>query len=156
MTWAVRHIGDWWTLEMLHDAYDGLTHFEEFRDSRQWAPGVVANRLDTLVRTGLMAHMPSDSEPRHDAYVLTELGRSLRPVLLALAAWANGRLPAGRRSVVLVDAATGQEVDPVLVDRATGRRVDTAAHVFAAGPAASAAVRARYTTSAPGMNPPPE
>ncbi|GHH85168.1 HxlR family transcriptional regulator [Streptomyces sulfonofaciens] len=145
LAYAMRLIGDWWTLELLHDALDGNTHFEEFRDNLKIAPNVLANRLSTLVRTGLMDHLPSESGPRHDAYVLTDLGRALRPVLLALTAWVNDRLPPERRSVVLVDAATGREVEPVLVDRVTGRRVDTGAHVLTAGPAAGPEVRARYT-----------
>jgi hypothetical protein len=46
--------------------------------------------------------------------------------------------------MVLVDAATGAEAEPVLVDRATGRRVDGPDFVFTAGPAASAPFRDRY------------
>ena len=61
--------------------------------------------------------------PRHE-YVLTELGRSLRPVVVVLAAWGNARLDPDQRSMVLVDAETGTEAEPVVVDRATGRRVD--------------------------------
>lgn len=46
--------------------------------------------------------------------------------------------------MILVNAATGEEVEPVVVDRTTGHRVDDEDHVFAAGPAASEAMRARY------------
>ena len=81
--------------------------------------------------------------PRYE-YVLTELGRSLRPVVVVLAAWGNGRLDPEARSMVLVDADTGIEVDPVVVDRSTGRRVDGHGFVFAAGPAASQAFVDRY------------
>lgn len=48
--------------------------------------------------------------------------------------------------MVLVDAASGEEVEPVLVDARTGRSLDDSeAFVFAAGPAASTAMRSRYT-----------
>jgi hypothetical protein len=76
--------------------------------------------------------------------VLTELGRSLRPVVVALAAWGNSRLDPAERSMILVDALSGEEAEPVLVDRATGRRVDGDDFVFTAGPAASAVFRNRY------------
>jgi hypothetical protein len=46
--------------------------------------------------------------------------------------------------MVLVDAQTGTEAEPVLVDRATGRRVDGPDFVFTAGPAASRPFRDRY------------
>ena len=69
--------------------------------------------------------------------MLTDLGRSLRPVIVVLAAWGNARLAPEQRSMVLVDAHTGAEAAPVVVDRRTGLRVDGPDFVFAAGPAAS-------------------
>src|SRR5262245_42805518 len=83
------------------------------------------------------------SRRRHE-YVLTELGRSLRPVIVALAAWGNVRLDPSERSMVLVDSETGVEAEPILVDRATGRRVDGPDFIFTAGPAASEPFRDRY------------
>ena len=65
-------------------------------------------------------------------------------MVVSLAAWGNARLDPADRSMILVDAATGDEVTPVLVDEKTGRRVDGDDHVFAAGPAASKAFRDRY------------
>ena len=52
--------------------------------------------------------------------------------------------PSVARSMVLVDAQTGAEAEPVLVDRATGRRVDGPDFVFTAGPAASRPFQDRY------------
>ena len=46
--------------------------------------------------------------------------------------------------MVLVDAQTGAEAEPVLIDRVTGRRVDGPGYVFTAGPAASRPFRDRY------------
>ncbi|MFE7116585.1 hypothetical protein ACFU99_14350, partial [Streptomyces sp. NPDC057654] len=64
--------------------------------------------------------------------------------LLTMAAWGNHLLEPHERGMVLVNARTGEEAEPVVVDRADGRRVDTEEFVFAAGPASSAAMRARY------------
>ncbi|QHY96964.1 hypothetical protein SSPS47_17810 [Streptomyces sp. S4.7] len=53
--------------------------------------------------------------------------------------------------MILVDAETGEEVEPVIVDAATGHRLDDSeAYVFAAGPAATGGMLARYGGSAPG------
>ncbi|MBT3159056.1 transcriptional regulator [Streptomyces sp. CHA1] len=51
--------------------------------------------------------------------------------------------------MVLVDSATGEEVEPVVLDARTGRRLDNSeAYVFTAGPAAGAAMRGgRYEES---------
>jgi hypothetical protein len=47
--------------------------------------------------------------------------------------------------MILVDAETGQEAEPVVVDARTGKRLDDSdAYVFTAGPAASEPMRARY------------
>ncbi|WP_198168441.1 hypothetical protein [Herbidospora yilanensis] len=79
---------------------------------------------------------------------MTDLGRSLRPVLVAMAAWRNSRLAPGDRAMILVDRRTGREAEPVVVDALTGTRADGDDHVFAAGPI----MRRRYegTVVSPG------
>ena len=76
--------------------------------------------------------------------MLTPLGESLRPVIVALAAWGNSRRPPDQRSMILVDVETGEEAEPVVVDAKTGRRIDGRDYVFTAGPAASDPFRRRY------------
>ena len=137
-------VGEWWTLLILHDAFDGYTRFDEFQENLGVSSSLLAGRLKSLVEAGIFERRPYQTKPvRHD-YVLTELGRSLRPVIVALAAWGNARLEPSERSMVLVDADTGVEAEPVLVDRASGRRVDGTDFVFTAGPAASKPFRDRY------------
>jgi hypothetical protein len=46
--------------------------------------------------------------------------------------------------MVLVEADTGAEAEPVVVDRRTGRRVDGPDFLCTAGPAASKPFRDRY------------
>jgi DNA-binding HxlR family transcriptional regulator len=141
---AVRHVGEWWTLLILHDAFDGFTRFDEFQQNLKISSSMLTTRLRTLVDEGLLERrLYQDKPPRHE-YVLTGLGRSLRPVIITLAAWGNERLAAGERSMILVDAETGQEVEPVVVDARTGRRIDGPDFVFGCGPAASEAMKKRY------------
>src|SRR6185369_15338968 len=115
-------VGEWWTLLILHDAFDGFTRFDQFQDNLGISSSLLTSRLKRLVARGLLERRQYQTNPpRHD-YVLTELGRSLRPVVVVLAAWGNARLDPDQRSMVLVDAETGTEAEPVVVDRATGRR----------------------------------
>jgi DNA-binding HxlR family transcriptional regulator len=142
---TVAHVGEWWTLLILHDAFDGYTRFDQFQANLGVSSSMLTARLKTLVADGLMERRPYQSGPIRYEYVLTDLGRSLRPVIVALAAWGNSHLTPEGRSMILVDAKTGEEVEPVIVDATTGRRLDDSdAFVYAAGPAASDAMRTRY------------
>ncbi|WP_239346847.1 MULTISPECIES: helix-turn-helix domain-containing protein [unclassified Frankia] len=146
---AAGIVGEWWTVLLLHDAFDGYTRFDQFQANLGISTSMLTARLKTLVADGLLERRPYQTSPARYEYVLTDLGRSLRPVLVALAAWGNSRLDAEQRSMVLVDAQTGEEADPIMVDRTTGRRVDGEDFVFTAGPAASEAFRDRYRDTTP-------
>ena len=137
-------VGEWWTLLILHDAFDGYTRFDQFQENLGISSSLLTSRLKRLVARGLLERRQYQTNPPRHEYVLTELGRSLRPVVVVLAAWGNARLTPDQRSMVLVDAETGTEAEPVVVDRATGRRVDGPDFVFTAGPAASEPFRDRY------------
>ncbi|MEU2858576.1 helix-turn-helix domain-containing protein [Streptomyces mirabilis] len=142
---TVEHVGEWWTLLILHDAFDGYTRFDQFQENLGISSSMLTARLKSLVADGLLERRPYRTNPVRHEYVLTELGRSLRPVIVALAAWGNARLAPQDRSMILVDADSGEEVEPVVVDARTGRRLDDSdAFVFTAGPAASPAMRDRY------------
>jgi len=142
---ALGYVGEWWTLLILHDCFDGYSRFDQFQENTKISTSILTSRLKTLVANGVLEKRPYQTNPVRHEYVLTDLGRSLRPVVVALAAWGNSRLAPSERSMILVDAATGEEAEPVLVDRATGRRVDGDDFVFTAGPAAGAPFRDRYS-----------
>lgn len=139
-------VGEWWTILLLHDLFDGYSRFDQFEKNLRISSGILTSRLKTLVEQGLVERRPYQTRPTRYEYVLTEKGRSLRPVLVALAAWGNSRLDPEDRSMILVDAETGVEVDPVIVDSATGRRLDGPEFVFTSGPSAGPEMRARYAS----------
>ena len=117
-------IGDWWSLLIVRDAFRGLRRFDEFCDSLGIAPTMLTKRLNALVEAGLLARQRYSEHPPRDEYVLTDMGRDFRPVLLAMMAFGNRHFPPDRTAVQIVNQKTGEPVDPVLVDPATGRRVD--------------------------------
>jgi len=139
-------VGEWWTLLILHDAFDGYTRFDQFQDNLGISSSLLTSRLKRLVASGLLERRQYQPNPTRYEYILTELGRSLRPVIVVLAGWGNARLSPNKRSMILVDAETGAEAEPVVVDLATGRRLDGPDYVFTAGPAASKPFRDRYAT----------
>jgi DNA-binding HxlR family transcriptional regulator len=80
--------GDKWTLLVVRDLACGKAHFKEFCQSPEGiATNVLADRLARLVAAGLAEKVPSPTQPGRDAYRLTRKGKTLRPVLEALAEW---------------------------------------------------------------------
>jgi DNA-binding HxlR family transcriptional regulator len=141
---TVGVIGHWWTLEILHEVFNGHTRFESIWRNLTTPADVLVDRIADLIAKDLLETDDATADPGDREYRLTDLGRSLRPLILVMAAYGNHRLAPEDRSLVLVDAATGVAVDPVVVDRLTGRRVDTDGYVFARGPQASELIIDRY------------
>src|SRR3954453_7692770 len=129
---SLERVGEWWSILILRDAFQGLTRFDQFQKSLEIAPNMLTKRLNALVESGLLERRQYSEHPPRDEYVLTERGRDFRPVLWALLAWGNKHFAPEGRSVVIVDSETGAEADPVLVDRATGRPLTEPAFMPAA------------------------
>jgi DNA-binding HxlR family transcriptional regulator len=121
---GLEHVGEWWSILILRDAFRGLTRFDEFSEDLGIAPNMLTRRLNALVEAGLLARQRYSERPPRDEYVLTQRGRDFRPVLLAMLAFGNRHFPPDDRTVQIVNTATGQVVDPLLVDPSTGHPVD--------------------------------
>ncbi len=121
---SLEHVGEWWSILILREAFAGRTRFDEFRDALGVAPNMLTRRLKALVAAGLLERRRYCDRPPRDEYVLTERGRDFRPVMLSLMTWGNRHFaPEGPR-VQMVNVETGEPADPVLVDRATGLPID--------------------------------
>lgn len=141
---AVSYVGEWWTILILHDCFDGYTRFDQFQENIGLSSSMLTARLRTLVDRGVLTKRAYQERPVRHEYLLTDFGRSLRPVLVALAAWRNAQLAPQDRAMILVDSETAREVEPVVIDPASGLPVADPRFTFAAGPAAGPQMRARY------------
>lgn len=128
-------VGEWWTLLIVRDAFLGQTRFEGFQASLGIARNVLTARLEMLVERGVLERRRYCEHPPRDEYVLTEKGRALFPVILALKAWGE-RWEEGAPRVTLVDRTTGQVVEPALVDRRSGAPISPETVRAVPGPAA--------------------
>ncbi|RCS22942.1 transcriptional regulator [Phyllobacterium salinisoli] len=103
-------IGDWWSLLIVRDAFDGLTRFGEFQKSLGIAKNILASRLRTLTERGILEAVPADGGARQE-YRLTPMGRDLFPVMVALRQFGERHLFApGEKHSRLVERATGKDV----------------------------------------------
>ncbi len=118
---SLEHVGEWWSMLILRDAFGGLTRFDEFQQSLGIAPNMLSRRLSALVEAGMLEKHRYSERPPRDEYILTDRGRDFRGVLLSLMAYGNRHFAPEGASVMVVDAVTGAPAEPVLVDRHSGR-----------------------------------
>ena len=89
---ALDILGDKWTLLVVRDLLDGRMRFSEFERAPEHIPtNILSERLRRLTDAGLVEARPRGTTSRFD-YVPTAAAWSLRPTLLALAAWGNEHL----------------------------------------------------------------
>jgi DNA-binding HxlR family transcriptional regulator len=145
---SLEHVGEWWSILILRDAFRGLTRFDQFRKSLCIAPNMLTRRLNGLVESGLLERRLYSERPPREAYVLTESGRDFQPVVWAMLAWGNKHFAPEGEAVVVIDTLTGERAEPILVDEKTGEKLTRPRFRSAAGPAASPALKQRYATEA--------
>ena len=104
-------IGDWWSLLIVRDAFDGMTRFGEFQKSLGIAKNILTDRLKTLVQNGILEAVPLGDGNARMAYRLTTVGKDLFPVMVALRQFGERHLftPDEERSR-LIERETGLSV----------------------------------------------
>lgn len=141
---TLEQVGEWWSILILRDAFQGLTRFDQFQKSLGIAPNMLTRRLNTLVESGLLERRQYSERPPRCEYVLTQRGRDFRPVLWALVAWGNEHLSPEGESMLIVDAVTGERAEPLLIDKRSGRPLRAPEFKVVAGPAANEETLRRY------------
>lgn len=84
-------LGDRWAVLVVRDLFNGVRRFDELQRHLGIARDVLAKRLALLVDEGLVEKRPVTIEgqrARHE-YVLTEAGRELRTLLIAIMDWGD-------------------------------------------------------------------
>ncbi|WP_405061881.1 helix-turn-helix transcriptional regulator [Kribbella sp. NBC_01505] len=118
---SVDAVGDWWSLLIVRDAFDGSRRFGEFQRSLGIAKNILSARLKGLVEQGILE--PGD---QHE-YVLTAKGQALFPVIVALRQWGEAfSFGPGEPRSELLDRRDGQLLRPLEVHAADGRLVTAA------------------------------
>nr|WP_042197364.1 helix-turn-helix domain-containing protein [Kibdelosporangium sp. MJ126-NF4]CEL22907.1 Transcriptional regulator, HxlR family [Kibdelosporangium sp. MJ126-NF4]CTQ90047.1 Transcriptional regulator, HxlR family [Kibdelosporangium sp. MJ126-NF4] len=118
-------IGDGWSLLIIRDAFDGLRRFGEFQRNLGLAKNILSARLHSLVTHGILRTVPAGDGSPYQEYVLTEKGRGLFPVLVALRQWSEEHFfqPEETRAR-LVDTQDGQPVPKLRILAHDGRPLD--------------------------------
>jgi DNA-binding HxlR family transcriptional regulator len=108
---SLELIGDWWSLLIIRDALNGRRRFGEFQRSLGLAKNILSTRLRMLVEHGIFTTAPASDGSAYQEYVLTEKGRGVFPILVALRQWSEE-----------FDIHP-EDIEGIMIDRGKGRPV---------------------------------
>jgi DNA-binding HxlR family transcriptional regulator len=84
---ALELVGERWSLLIIRDAlFRGVTRFADFQRNLGVASNILASRLNDFVAADLMERRLTST---HHDYLLTDKGRDLQPVIVALTHWGD-------------------------------------------------------------------
>jgi DNA-binding HxlR family transcriptional regulator len=118
---ALEVVGERWSFLILRGAFNGLQHFEEFQATLGIARNILSNRLGRLVEHEILKRQADAADRRKIVYRLTDKGRALLPVLIALRQWGERWVSGVPSNPVLVDRIHRMPVEPMAVRAADGR-----------------------------------
>jgi DNA-binding HxlR family transcriptional regulator len=115
-------IGDCWSMMIIRDAMMGARRFGEFQKGLGLAKNILAARLKALVEDGILHLAPAaDGSPYQD-YVLTDKGRAIHPIMVALRQWGEDYAFApGEDITLMVDRKAGKPIKRLELHAADGR-----------------------------------
>ena len=139
--------GDYWTWLIVREAFYGASRFSEFAHYTGMARNLLSDRLSMLVAEGIFEKRDIGRSGRRYAYKLTEKGRTLQTVVVAMFQWSNKHLYGeGREPITLIERETGAPLPPVALRAEDGRELTYRDLVAAPGPGASEATKRRLAT----------
>jgi DNA-binding HxlR family transcriptional regulator len=118
---ALDVIGDWWSLLIVRDAFDGVRRFGDFQRSLGVAKGILTTRLRSLVEAGVLEQYPSAPGSAYLDYRLTEVGRGLFPVIVGLRQWGEAHLYAQGEPHSRLTDREGRPVGPLILPSADNK-----------------------------------
>lgn len=85
---TVEILGDRWTLLIVRDLLTGTSHFNELeRGLPGISRGLLADRLRRLEQTGIIKKVRQPNRRQRTAYLLTDAGQELSPIINSLLNW---------------------------------------------------------------------
>jgi DNA-binding HxlR family transcriptional regulator/peroxiredoxin len=134
---ALGVVGDWWTLLIVRDIAGGVCRFDALQRELGISRKVLTERLRELVANGVVTTRSYSAHPPRHEYLLTDAGRGLLPVLIALQNWGDrfvlgdGALSAtataGSVEARRAHALVGTTVPSLTLPMSDGRHADAVA-----------------------------
>ncbi len=121
-------LADWWTPLVLRQLFFGERRFAQLTQSLDISKATLSSRLKRLEAEGIVDKAQYEDRPPRFEYQLTEKGVALWDVVAAMWRFGDDWMfdrPAGAQ-VMLVDKATGEQIQPQTIDANTGQRLNLA------------------------------
>ena len=120
---CLEHIGEWWSLLIIRDAFRGLKRFDEFQKSLGIAPNILTRRLNDLVDSGILERQNYGESTKRYEYVLSKQGKDLFPLMVVMFEWGDKYAPPKGIKSQIVNIKTGEIAEPSLIDKKTGQEI---------------------------------
>lgn len=142
---ALDILGERWSFLVIREAFLGSRRFDEFQANLGIARNILSARLRDLLAEGVLERRRYQEHPERFEYSLSEKGRGLYPIIVALMGWGDRwASPGAGPPAILVDRETRRPIDPAMVDRRTGTPIELGRVRLVAGPGANAVTRRRF------------
>ncbi len=82
-------VGERWALLVVREAFLGVHRFDEIRRNTGAPRDILSARLKSLVAAGVLERRQYQERPVRHEYHLTDAGRDLYPVIVALRQWGD-------------------------------------------------------------------
>jgi DNA-binding HxlR family transcriptional regulator len=141
---SLEVVGEWWTLLIVREAFFGTEHFSDFKVNLGIAKNMLSDRLGKLVQAGLLDRVLVGGRGNPVAYRLTEQGRDLLPMLVALMQWGDRWINRNSAPVRLLERETGEEIARMAVSTRMQQALSMRDLVVVPGPGADDAIKRRF------------
>ena len=110
---SLEVIGERWSLLIVRNAFYGARRFDDFAQDLGIARNVLTDRLNGLVEHGVFERRKYEERPPRYEYALTEKGRDLLPIILAMVRWGNRWESSGEPPVRITHSVCGHLTEAV-------------------------------------------
>lgn len=113
---TVEIVGDSWSQMIIHELFLGTRRFDEMQRLTGASPHLISVRLKRLEAEGIVRREAYSTRPVRHEYRLTEKGRDLWPLIIAMKSWGDRWLDeTGDAPITLTHKDCGHQTKPHLV-----------------------------------------
>jgi len=146
---SLELVGEWWTLLIVREAFFGTERFSDFEANLGISKNILGERLNKLVGADVFKREPMLGRGNPVSYRLTEKGRDLLPVIVALMQWGDRWIYHRQAPVRVLERETGKEVASIAVTTSGGKPLNLRDLEVVPGPGANSAITKRFGRRSP-------